>query len=427
MNSSNLPATTDTAPVPTPVPLDEVMLAMDIVDTLRHERSTVERELDAETRDEVLIERIKGIYAGQGIAVTDDLIRNGVEALKQDRFAYLPPKPSFALRLAQVYIERWKWFRRSAITSVLLGAGFVAWQLPQQWQERRAYSTYTQRFVEVGERVGKLDVRIERLTRWHDAQSAAEEPVRAPIGRIVDDIDTALRRVRSQRAKLSTLSAADSDDFAAQKLASTAVVESSAAELVEIETSLHSLETKSAVADQLAGLATRFLAATTVLAGAALNASDQANVTNVSQQAAAALRAGDAVLGEASVRRLDQIAAQLSQVYQLRIVSQSGVKSGVWRYPVDNPKGRNYYLVVEAIGESGLPLNLPITNEETQKIEDVSRFAVRVPESGYESVKADKLDNGLIDNALVGIKRRGELDVVFKIPVAGGYITQWEE
>ncbi len=107
MNSSNLPATTDASPVPTPVPLDEVMLAMDIVDTLRHDRSTVERELDAETRDEVLIERIKSIYAGQGIAVTDDLIRNGVEGLKQDRFAYLPPKPSFALRLAQVYIERW--------------------------------------------------------------------------------------------------------------------------------------------------------------------------------------------------------------------------------------------------------------------------------------------------------------------------------
>ena len=38
MNSSNLPATTHPVPVPTPVPLDEVMLAMDIVDTLRHER-----------------------------------------------------------------------------------------------------------------------------------------------------------------------------------------------------------------------------------------------------------------------------------------------------------------------------------------------------------------------------------------------------
>ncbi len=310
---------------------------------------------------------------------------------------------------------------------MLLSAGFVAWQLPQQWQERRAYSTYTQRFVEVSERVGKLDARIERLTRWHDAQRAAEEPVRAPIGRIVDDIDTALKRIRSQRANLSTLTAADSDHFAAQKLASTAAVEASAAELVEIETSLDALETKSALADQLAALATRFSAATTVLAGAVLNAADQADVTGISQQAAAALRAGDAALGEASVRRLDQVAAQLSQVYELRIVSQSGVKSGVWRYPVDNPKGRNYYLVVEAIGESGLPLTLPITNEETQKIEVVSRFAVRVPESGYESVKADKLDNGLIDNALVGIKRRGELDVVFNIPVAGGYITQWEE
>jgi len=50
-----------------------------------------------------------------------------------------------------------------------------------------------------------------------------------------------------------------------------------------------------------------------------------------------------------------------------------------------------------------------------------------VPEAVYEEVKADKLDNGLIDQALVGRKQRGVLEVQFDRPVAGGYITRWEQ
>ena len=49
----------------------------------------------------------------------------------------------------------------------------------------------------------------------------------------------------------------------------------------------------------------------------------------------------------------------------------------------------------------------------------------RVPQAEYDKVKADKLDNGLIDEAVVGEKRRGELDVDYRIAVAGGAITEW--
>jgi Family of unknown function (DUF6384) len=408
-------------------PLDEVMLAMDIVDTLRHDRSTVDRELDAETRDEVLIERIKQIYAGQGIEVTDDLIRKGVEALKQDRFAYVPPKPSFALRMAQVYVDRWKWFKRTAITSALVSGGWVAYQLPQQWQDSRAYAAYENRVEELGTRVDRFDQRLARVKHWHDVQKAADEPVRAAIARLVDEVDSTLKFTIAQRADLAAIAAVDADRFAKQAQETESAISHDLAVLGGMEAALNLTEQKSSAADRLNALAARFRSAATVLADAALKPADQAIVNGVRQQAEAALRAGDALLAEASMQRLDQIAAQLSQVYELRIVSQAGVKSGVWRYPVDNPKGRNYYLVVEAISESGLVLSLPIRNEETQKIEQVNRYAVRVPESVYESVKADKRDNGLIDDGLVGTKRRGELEVDFKMPINGGYITEWDD
>jgi hypothetical protein len=422
MNATpNLPARQDATP------LDEVMLAMDIVDTLRHERSTIERELDAEARDEALVARIRGIYAGQGIEVTDELIRKGVEALKQDRFAYVPPKRSLALRLAHVYVERWKWVRRGALVAVLAAAGVVAWRLPQQWSDHRAHAAYSERAEAVGARIEAIDAKRARLQRWHDAQVPADDPARVATGRLVDAVGATLRRVDAQRSALPALAGTDDDARAEKAAADAAAVERAAGELGEIEAALETADAQSRAADRLSALGTRFVAAMLAAADADFAASDEDEVNAVADRAEAALHAGDAALAASQVERLEQIAAQIGEAYELRIVAREGVKSGIWRHPVGNPNARNYYLVVEAIGAGGDALMLPITNEETQKIERVSRFAVRVPEAVYESVKADKSDNGLIDQALVGVKRRGRLAVDFAMPVAGGYITRWED
>ena len=90
-------------------PLDDLMLAMDVVDTLRHQQVLIERELNAEDRDRKLIERLREIYASQGIDVPDHVLEEGVAALKEDRFAYTPPPESFSTRMARLYISRGKW------------------------------------------------------------------------------------------------------------------------------------------------------------------------------------------------------------------------------------------------------------------------------------------------------------------------------
>ena len=90
-------------------PLDEVMLAMDVVDTLRRRRRLVERELDAEGREQDLKQRLHKIYAAQGIEVPDHVLEEGVAALKEERFVYSPPSASLATRLAQLYVSRAGW------------------------------------------------------------------------------------------------------------------------------------------------------------------------------------------------------------------------------------------------------------------------------------------------------------------------------
>ena len=74
----------------TAAPLDDVMLAMDVVDNLRHADQLVERELRTEERDRQLKERLRKLYAAQGIDVPEHILDEGVAALHEDRFVYRP-------------------------------------------------------------------------------------------------------------------------------------------------------------------------------------------------------------------------------------------------------------------------------------------------------------------------------------------------
>jgi hypothetical protein len=123
-------------------PLDEVMLAMDVVDTLRHRQDLVERELAGDAREKQLIEKLRDIYHQQGIEVTDEVLRAGVKALAESRFAYTPPKASLTTTLARAYVSRKKWGPATlAIALVLvvgLGGYFLAWQPFQAAQAEQA-------------------------------------------------------------------------------------------------------------------------------------------------------------------------------------------------------------------------------------------------------------------------------------------------
>jgi len=91
--------------VPAPK-LDDLMLAMDVVDTLRYDQRLVERELSADASEEALIKRLREVYRSQGIEVSDRILEEGVKALAEKRFSYEPPGPSFERNLALLWIDR---------------------------------------------------------------------------------------------------------------------------------------------------------------------------------------------------------------------------------------------------------------------------------------------------------------------------------
>lgn len=296
-----------------PAPLDEVMLAMDVVDTLRHRELLVERELGTEERERRLVERLREIYSSQGIEVSDEVLAQGVAALRDERFVYVPPAPGPGRVLARLYVTRGRWGRWVGGIAAIAGAALLSYQLFVRGPELRAIAALP----------------ADLATAYSNVADFAEDPVAV--------------REANELLQAGKAALARSDHDAARE----------------------------AVAD------------------------------------------------------LGELRQALAREYELRVVSRPGELSGVWRVPDINPESLNYYLIVEPVAPDGSRLTVPVRNEEDGRIERVSRFGLRVDEATFQRVARDKRDDGIIQQNVVGVKRRGELDPEYRVATSGAAITEW--
>jgi len=294
-------------------PLDDVMLAMDVVDTLRHQQVLIDRELNAEDRDRKLVARLREIYASQGIDVPDHVLEEGVEALKQDRFTYTAGPDNFQSRLARLYIRRDKWGR-----PLLLGLGAVL----------VVVLAYTLLIRGPAQReLAALPVKLEQRHEQLLAQAKGE---------------TARERSEALYARASS-----------------------------------------------------------------------------------ALVGGDEEAAKALLDQMGALQKEIELEYELRIISRPGERSGVWRIPDANSSARNYYLIVEAVTPDGTVLQRDVVNEEDGKSYRVDKWGLRVDQSLFERIAADKQDDGIIQQSWFGVKRRGYLAPEYLLPTTGAALTSW--
>lgn len=296
-----------------PAQLDDIMLAMDVVDTLRHDQKITERELAEGDREEDLIERLRTIYRNQGIAVPDEILRQGVKALREERFVYKPPADSFSMKLARLYVTRGRWgkWALAAVAAVGIGIGTVSYQ---------GYAARTELTQTIPAAIERIAADINR--------DATVDAVRQRVAALVTDGQTAARDGKAEAAR-------------------------------------------AAVAD------------------------------------------------------LERLRDDVRSEYDVRIVSRPGESTGVWRRPRRNPNAMNYYLIVEAIGRDGRALSRAITSEEDSATRVVTKWGIRVPESLYRQVEADKRDDGIVQNNILGRKARGQLEPTWREALPGGAITSW--
>jgi len=140
---------TETAVAPgKPQTLDDIMIAMDVVDTLRHREDLVRRELNEEDREADLIARLRKIYKDQGIDVPDSVLADGVKALKESRFVYTPPPRGWKRTLLTLWARRESFGKRAAALVVLVAASLTGYHVlvtrPAQLADDRARVEITQ-------------------------------------------------------------------------------------------------------------------------------------------------------------------------------------------------------------------------------------------------------------------------------------------
>ena len=112
-----------------PQTLDDLMIAMDVVDTLRHREDLVRRELNEEGREEDLIARLRKIYRDQGIEVPDQILADGVNALKDSRFVYTPPPAGWKRSLLTLWAKRDTHGKRAGYALAAVIALFAGYHL----------------------------------------------------------------------------------------------------------------------------------------------------------------------------------------------------------------------------------------------------------------------------------------------------------
>ncbi|MGE0846994.1 MAG: DUF6384 family protein [Flavobacteriaceae bacterium] len=156
-------------------PLDEVMLAMDVVDTLRHREALVERELASDDRDRALIERLREIYSRQGIEVSDRILEEGVRALNEERFVYKPRSGGLQVALARLYVRRGRIGKWLAWIAAILAALWLGWQALYVWPaERAAEAARIEATETLPARLAKLRQGILDIAKVPEAADRAE-------------------------------------------------------------------------------------------------------------------------------------------------------------------------------------------------------------------------------------------------------------
>lgn len=414
-------------------PLDEVMMAMDVVDTLRHRQLLVDRELNSDQREQNLIERLRELYASQGIEVTDQILAEGVKALEEDRFRYTAAKGGFKLMMAKAYIARGKWGWRLGVLLLLLlvarGVYYFSVEAPENRRIEQQFTQFNDSAQAGSDSLAASFQRIDHLQGRLDSASPqivpelglAAERLSRNARQSLDEARGLLETVQGLETQNSLSLLHDSQDFASIEKVLNQQKQGLADAKMMLDSAQANIEFIVALADLPLSLAAE---RDIILQRAKV---DEAGVLAKQYYADSmtALAAGDIALANASFTRLEALREQLNTQYRLRIVSQSDEYSGVWRIPEQNPDAKNYYIIVEAIDEDGQPLSLPVLNEEDGKIYQVEKWGIRVAESIFKKVAADKNDDGIIQTREIGIKSRGYLEPDLSIKTDGGTLTSW--
>lgn len=449
----------------------EASALLGAMDKIRHSENENEELLRLALDDTAVLEIAREIGHSQGEQLDENKLREALEEVRARRYVFEEPKLGMAGTLAQAWVTRsqWgpKWRMRGLVLAMASGLSVAAVYGVQNYQESQfigeiELTVVSEQQISEGlkEELGKINLEVDtpvfissRLAqaRQHIVQGMTllgQLPV-APEGKAREKL------YEEDKAQAQAMLAGRQ-----QKIKAAITSYSSAKTLIQEAERLKVAYQERTIFEQpipsnLVGLRDRLrLEFQTAAQDGDINAMQE--TTRLLHDALAVIQLRQALEQQAStlsgksrqevMRRLDeatlvavngdadrakalmndiiQMLELTSKSYTLRIVSEPNESTGVWRYYGNDRSAKNYYIVVDAIGADGNPIELPITSVEDKNVVYTSRFAVRVPEHVYNEVGEDKRD-GIVDNDIMGQKAVGDLEPTYAFPVSGGAITRW--
>ena len=470
--------------------LTEQMGAMAIVDDLRHRQRLIQEHLDLPARRQEVINKIRAYYQSKGIEADNALIEQGTREYFERRLTFEAPEIGYLSScLATFYITRDKWWKTAALgvaTSVLIGIGGVQiaahmdankTQSVQQVVDRAnsqlaglkntLHRLNTQRDV-LRERVTKADLPagLRMLTRTdeitgqgllvlerelaiqvtantRDAASKSVETANTDLDAVslqfqqfdrllqevasLLDAQTSLRNLTGQTA-YQTLRKGFPAVQTIEEAAVSAIATADANQngVVNATKAVHRLS--STAGDVARILNFKKLEAETLgrFLDMKLTDPEKSQIAAIHSSFKAATERLDAKAAESSLQELNTLRHFAETPLTLNVVDRTGVKSGVERNYAKSG-GKSWYLVVEATDPSGKVVPVMVKNVETGEKRLTQLFAVRVTQQEYESTKADKRDDGHVDNRFVGEKPVNSLSIRYASRIVSNpdMITEW--
>jgi hypothetical protein len=385
--------------------MEDVLMAADTVDTIRHEMAIQETEILSDDRRSALKAKLRQWYESQGMLVSDEIINRAVEDMDKNRYVHEPLAPGFSRLLARMWINRGKIAARSAaaVASVAFIYGsalFIHSEFVVKPRERAEIAAKAEQ-----DRIA-AELKLDVETRLPQALKSAHTAAISAAEEYNDDV-----------AK------AHSDNLrdATQQFIDAKRVDDARKNIVTLNEMASSLKAKAAIAILQSELETL----KNEVSAKPMDDGAKRSLEPYFYRIEIAAKKGDEVAFSAAKRNLDEQVNRIQTPLMLRIVDRAGVRSGVWRTP-DNNRTKVYYLIVEALDVNGVAVSFPIKSFETGNTETVTHWGIRVPEKTYNKVGQDKQSDGVIDDFEVGEKPAGTLEFKWSIPQQKNQmITGW--
>lgn len=377
---------------------NDLIVASDIVDTIRNDERLIDHELGSEDRQKALKARLKDMYKAQGMDVSDAVIEAAVARSNAERFVFKPMGTGFTRFMWTSYVRRNKYALRLSVAVGVVVVGIVGYNAAQyQFIEKPAL-----------EAVRRLELQVAEVLP--NRLKAVSDEALASASRLQDEVSKseieAQQTIVKSALRARDIFEAEQGIKAIDQLGRT--LKETEARRTLVASAKQTIDAESA---KVAGLSVDS------------NAREALNIKLAGIGLAA--ESADAALLKSAIRSYNTTLTFVQSTYDIRIVDREGERTGVWRYW--EPTGEKYYyVVVEAIDRTGRAQPVDVKNIENGRTDNVVTWAIRVPQRTYEKVGADKQADGVVDNVKAGVKPAGSIDIRWDIPTINDQrITSW--